>query len=100
MNKGQVVLTGIAFFVFLGAFIFAVNSPLYHQKKAMERELAIEYLSANLYLIESVDRAEMMKEYGLTEADLEVDLLPAENAVQGKTDLLEKNPIVKFLLGL
>lgn len=103
MRKEQFILVCIAFFVFLGAFIFALNSPLYHEKQAAEREMAREYLVTYYFLLPFEDREMIMKDYGLTEGDLQYGLtegdLHREETIP-RNILLDKNPIVKWLLGL
>lgn len=108
MQRSEVITLVIIVLVFVAIFTGWFFTPFYLEKKAYEREKAIEWLMENnpannpaaLFhqneLAELYDyRAYLMDKYDIDKSEL----VYTDNVITDRDLLLAKNPVVKFLLG-
>lgn len=109
MQKDQIIGIAVLVAIFAGMLAFWFYSPFYLEKKAIEREKAIEWLVyndpnvPNFYAKYNLQEQErfleyrhyIMQKYGISESDIYISVRPETT----KDRLLDKNPIAKWLLG-
>ena len=96
ITKSQIAALIVTAVLFLGVIVFFFHSPLYQAKKQEERQMAIEWLRENAsYSIMAHDEYQaVIDKYQFTEKEL------AESPDAERNILLDKNPVVKWLLGI
>lgn len=113
LSRDQIITLVCIVAAFLAVFVFWFHSPFYKEKKAVEREKAIEWLVLNdpannptalfhqgEFEVLTERRQYLMNRYGITESELEITVTPPEEKSWKQRLLdLKINGVVKFLLG-
>lgn len=111
MQKHEFITIVVFVVIFAAVFIGWHYSPFYLEKKAIEREKAIEWLVYNdpnnslvFSGLHSTDvknfmerRQYIIDKYNIKENEIALKFYTEKST---KQKLLDKNPVVKFLLGL
>jgi hypothetical protein len=105
MKTKELIVWGcIIVVIFAGLVVGWTFTPLYHHYKDLQRDDAQIYLKTNWYKISQDEKDFYIKKYNFNPDDFAFSdpfqQLETDNLTKSDSDnLIDKNPILKFLLG-